>query len=463
MKTNSSLNRYQKLVLLFMVLLSSQPIFAQRNFSLYQLNTTAQSHYLNPAFKPNSKVYLSLPLGMQSFGASHSGFTVNHLIHSRSQDDSLELKPAIAIDKMAKLNFVNLDLQNEIFGFGFRTKKSYFSFGIVHRSQINFMYSRDLFRFAFEGNGQRFLGERASLDGLGFNLNSYLEYGIGFNHKFGEKLTIGGRLKMLSGIANVHTRKSELGIFTDETTFDLTIDGALEVNSSNMAPFFDSTTTNFNPAKYAFNFDNRGFGLDLGAMYEMTEKISFSASVVDLGFINWKTNNRNFASTDFNYTFQGVNLNDFLKDSSDVFENLNDTLKDVFRQTENTNAYRTSLYTRFYIGGSYKFTEKLILSGLWYNEILHGKYRPGLTVAANFKAKEWFSATVNYTAYGRSFSNLGAGFSLRGGPIQFFLMSDNLLGFLVPQGSKNIHLTTGLSLLFGKPDKKTRTSERVNG
>jgi hypothetical protein len=112
MKPHSSLNRYQKLVLLFMVLLSSQPIFAQRYFSLYQLNTTAQSHYLNPAFKPNSKVYLSLPLGMQSFGASHSGFTVNHLIHSRSQDDSLELKPAIAIDKMAKLNFVNLDLQN---------------------------------------------------------------------------------------------------------------------------------------------------------------------------------------------------------------------------------------------------------------------------------------------------------------------------------------------------------------
>lgn len=454
----------KKIVYYFAILFVSLPVLSQRNFSLYQLNTTAQSHYFNPAFKPSANVYVSLPLGMQSFGFSHGGFTFNDLLSSRSQDDSLEFTPSVAIDKMGKLNYVSMDLHNELFGFGLRVKKNYFSFGLVHRSQINFMYTQDMFRFVFEGNGKSFIGERASLDGLGFNMHTYLEYGFGYNRQISDKLTVGGRLKLLSGVANIQTKKTELGITTDAEDFDITIDGAAQINTSNINPFVDSTqSSDFNPIPYAFNFQNSGLAVDLGATYKLNDKISFSGSIMDLGSIKWKTNNRNFVTDDFNFTFRGVDLNEFLKDSSDVFQELGDSIQDAFNQTENTDQYRTSLYTRVYLGGSYQLTKQFSASALWYNEFILGKYKTGLTLAANAKLGEWLTATVNYSVYNRSFANLGAGFSLRGGPIQFYCMTDNLLGVMRPQGSKNWHVTFGMGLLFGKPDKeKDKTANRIN-
>lgn len=441
-----------------------QDLSAQKNYTMYSLNQTAQSHYLNPAFSPRANVFVSLPLGMQSFGVSHSGFTLNHLLQTRSQDDSLVFNPGNAIDKMGKMNYMTVESYNEIIGFGFRVKENYFSFSMANRLQANFIYSSDLFRFAFEGNGQSFLGERASLDGIGVNLMSYVEYAVGFNRRINKKLAVGGRVKLLSGIANADMKKSKLGIHTDATTFDLTIDGSAALYTSGIKPFYDTTYTgNYNPAKNAFSFKNSGFALDLGATYELTEKISLSASVLDLGTIKWKTDNANFISNDVNYRFEGVDLNEYLKDSTTTFlDQLADTLEHVFSQEENSDSYRTGLYTRFYLGATYKLTDKFFVGATLYNEFIKSRYRPGLILSGNVKLNNWFAATINYSAYARSFANLGLGFTIKGGPIQFYVVSDNVMGFLFPQASRNFHISTGLNLLIGNPDKNKESSAKYD-
>jgi hypothetical protein len=408
---------------------------------------------------------MSFPLGMQSFGVSHSGFTVNDLFQKRSFDDSLELRPDIAIEKMAKVNHVNFEAQNELFGMGIRFKKNYVSFNVTNRTQFNFLYSQDLFKFALQGNGKEFIGQRASLDGLGVNLNSYIEYGIGYNREINPKLTVGARFKLLSGIANVHTSKSKLGIYTDPDDFDLTIDGAMRVNTSNVAPFYEDTTGTFmnNGYEYAYNFTNKGFGFDFGATYQLSKKLQVNASIVDLGFINWTSNTKNYVSNEVNYTFQGIDLNGFFEDSVDVLERLTDSLEQVFSQTENTDSYTTSLYTRFYIGAQYQLNKQFNGNVLLYNEFVNKRYRPGLIMSLNTKLGQWLTASVNYSIYGRSFTNLGFGLSLRGGPIQWYITSDNVLGFMFPQGSKNLHIMTGFGIMIGKPDKdKGKTATRVD-
>ncbi len=437
-----------------------QNLIAQKNYTLYNLNETPQAHYLNPAFRSKAKVYISLPLGMQSFGVSNSGFHMNHLLQTRSQDDSLVFNPGNAIDKMAKKNFLTTETYNEIIGFGFAVKDNYFSFSMSNRFQSNLIYPRDLFKFAFEGNGKSYLGQRASLDGLGFNLTSYVEYAVGFNRKFSKKLTAGGRIKLLSGIANVNTKKSQLGIYTDATTFDLTIDGSAALYTSGIKPFYDTMPDNnndYNPLNNAFSFKNAGFAIDLGATYELTDKITVSASLLDLGTIKWTTNNANYISNDVNYRFEGVDLNQYLQDSTTTFlDQLQDTLENVFSQDENASSYRTGLYTRFYLGGTYKLTDKFFLGATLYNEIIKSRYRPGLILSGNVKLNNWFAATVNYSAYARSFGNVGLGFTIKGGPIQFYVISDNVAGFLFPKSSRNFHVSTGLSLLFGKPDEESK-------
>lgn len=436
----------------------------QTNFTLYNLNETAQAHYLNPAFRTKAKVYVSFPIGIQSFGVSHSGFKLNDLLQSRPQDDSLVLNPAMTISKMAKRNYLNVETYNEIFAFAFGVKDNYFSFGVTNKFHSSLVYPKDLFVFGFEGNGKTLLGQRASLDGMGINLISYMEYAVGYNRKMNEKLTVGGRIKFLSGIANVHMEKSELGITTNSETFALTIDGSVAVNTSGIKPFYDSLTpSNYNPSKKAYNFSNRGFALDLGVNYQMTEKIRLSASLIDLGSIQWKTENANFQTSSVNYTFNGVYVNDFLNDSTTTFgDKLSDTLQSLFSQQENASSYRTGLYTRFYIGGNYAFHKSFNVGATLFNEIFNSKYRAGLLLSANVKLNNWFAATVNYSMYARSFSNLGFGFTVKGGPVQWFVISDNVLGFMFPQASKNFHFSTGFNLLIGNTDKQKETKAKFD-
>ena len=430
---------------------------AQKNYTFYALDNTAQSHFLNPAFKPAAKVYVSFPLiPMQSFGVSNSGFNLSHVLQKRSQDDSLQLTPDKVIGKMGKRNFMTVESYNQIFAFGFRVKKNYFSFGITNRLNANFIYTKDLFQLAVEGNGKSFLGKRASFDGIGVNVNSYVEYALGFNREINDKLTVGGRLKVLSGIANVNTRKSKFGLHTDETTFDLTVDGSATINTSAVKPFYDTLApAGYNPVDNAYNFKNFGLALDLGGTYKVTDKIKVSASLLDLGFITWKTDNATFVSNDVNYRFEGVYLNNFLKDSSDaVFKQLQDTLENVFSQEENNKNYRTGLATRFYLGGTYDLTKSINVGATLYNEVIKSSYRAAIIVSSTVKLKNWLSATVNYSQYARSFGSIGVGLSLRGGPMQFFVASDNIIGFFAPSQTKNFHAAFGFNMLLGKPEKK---------
>lgn len=430
--------------------------FAQKNYTFYALDNTAQSHYLNPAFKPSAKIYVSFPLiPTQSFGASNSGFNLSDLLTERAQDDSLQLDPDQALSKMKDKNFMTVESYNEIFAFGIRVKKNYFSFGITNRFNANLIYTKDFFQFAVEGNGKSFLGERISLDDMGININSYMEYAFGFNREINDKLDVGARIKVLSGIGNVNTRKSQFGMHTDKTTFDLTLDGSAIINTSGVKPLYDSLAPdNYSPLENAYNFNNFGLAFDLGATYKLTDNIKLSASLLDLGFITWKTNNATFEIDDINYRFEGVNLNHFLNDSTDaVFDQFVDTLENVFSQEESDANYRTGLATRFYLGGTYKLTENIHLGATLYNEFIKSNYRAAAIVSGTIKLKHWLSATLNYSQYARSFGSIGAGVSLRGGPVQFFVASDNILGFFSPDNSKNIHASFGINLLFGKPDK----------
>ncbi len=436
-----------------MLLSATLQLFAQRNFTLYQFQNTHQSLYLNPAFRPNIRTYVAAGMGLFTFGVNHSGFTFNDLLTPRSIDDSLVFNVPNALSKMAKVNQLSFDLQNELFGLGIRAKKLHLMFSVVVKNQFNFFYPRDLFRFVFEGNGTSFLGERADLDGLGFKLNSYVEYAAGVNRSFlDDKLSIGLRPKLISGIYNAHTSRSQLGIHTNDSTFDITIDGAMTVKTSFLNPLLDRNY--LAGLSNGFNFKNIGFGLDLGAQYTIAERFQLSASVVDLGFIKWNANNRNFVSNEVNFTFKGIDLNSYFSDSSNYVNGFLDSVQGVFNATENTDAYVTSLNTRFFLGARAKIAPMLYSNVLMFNEFVLGNYSPGLSLGATLQVKEFLTLSANYMVYGRFAKNIGLGVNFRLGGFQFFAIADNLLGILDAKNAKNWHLNIGLSSSIGKPDTK---------
>lgn len=450
----------------FLILILANFSFSQKNFSLYNLYGTPQATTVNPSFMPKNKIYISLPLGMTTIGVSNSGFSFNDLFTKRS-DDSLIVNTESVVAGLAKRNIFAVENSIELLGLGVKVKGTYFNLAVNTKLQTNFIYPKDLLKFALEGNGKNYIGKRASLDGLGYNLNAFTEIAFGATHQINDKLSIGGRLKFLSGIANVTTRESKLGIYTDPETFAITIDGSAEINSSNISQFYTDTVSSGNAqlknlVPNAYNFENFGIGMDLGASFKMNEKVTLSASIIDLGTIRWKSNTTSYKTNQFSYTFDGIDLKQYFNSDSSSgngFENLRDSIEKAFNYEESSAPYSTSLYTKFYIAGNYWFNNSINVGAIVLSEFIKGRYNPGISLSASALVNNWLSATINYSIFNKTYTNIGVGVSIKGGPVQFFILSDNILGFANVLNTKSLHLTAGLSMSITKREKSKRIGE----
>lgn len=445
----------KKIFLIIILLFCFLGIHAQKNMTLYNMRGLPQAVYVNPSFMPKARLYLSLPIGMQNFSVSNTGFVYDDLI-KKSSDGKNIFNSEKLLKALNDRNIFSLDGQQELVGFGVKFLGFYLSANVTHRFNFNFIYPRDLIQFAIEGNGKELLGKRASLDGLGVNLMSYMEYGLGLTKEIGEKLSVGGRIKALSGVTNIHTRKSQLGIYTDPNTFDITIDGAAEFNSSNVNGLFtDSTRSEAMKGlpSNGFNFKNRGIALDLGGSYKLNDALTLTASILDVGKITWRNDVKTYIQNDFNFTFRGVDFNQFLADTTQTpTQALADTLKEIFQQETNTDKYSTGLGSKYYVGAFYKITEKINVSALVFSQVISRKYIPGVTVGLNASVRNFLTANINYSYANNSWTNLGLGLSIKGGPIQTFIVTDNIFGFFAPNKAKLAHICFGVSIYIS--DKK---------
>ncbi|PZE17146.1 hypothetical protein DNU06_10415 [Putridiphycobacter roseus] len=428
----------------------------QANFSQYNINNTAQSQYLNPAFRPSSKVGISIApfSNLLNVQFLHTGFALKDAFTPRTNSDTLDLTLGKLVDNLNKVNYLDFNMQNELLAFQVTTKKTSVNFTVNSVFRSGFSYPKDLLRFAYYGNGgEEYLGKRVAFDNIGFDALWYLEFGVGLNRKIGDKLTVGAKVKFLKGIASFQTAESQFGLYTDPKTYALEVDGAmalnynnlaalegLQNNSSDLGAIYDSVSTT----------KNIGLGLDLGATFQLTKKIMLSASVIDLGAIKWKDNVTNYKVNPFTFEYKGVDVDKYLNDTSDYFQELVDSLTQLTTVVTTHNTYSTKLYSKFYIGGSYDLTKFLNVGAVWYNSFNPGRYITALNLSGNVKLKHWIGVSGNVSFYNYKDVNLGAGINLRGGPFQIYFMTDNVLSVMYPEAAKNVHFNFGMSFQIGK-------------
>ncbi len=423
---------------------------AQVDQTFYNMRSVHQSAYNNPAAIPMNKISIGMPITSSNyFYVSNSGFAYSDLITRRS-DDSLVLNIDNAIDKMADgKNFIGMSAAVDLFSFGLRVKKNYFSFNVTEKFKFNFTYTKDFFDFLQHGNSS-FLGRKADFTGLGFDGTHYREYGIGMAREINEKLTIGGRIKYLYGMENISTAKSDLSLFTDERTYDLALESGVEVNTSTLSNSSDGYD-NIETTDYLFRQKNNGWGLDLGGHYNLTEHWNFSLSMVDLGFIRWKSNVKNYRSNTVTYNFEGVNLSQFVSDSSNSSQEVLDSLNNSFKPTETRDAYTSYLSTHVFAGANYVFNENRFAGILLRGQFFKGSLIPSATLSINQQVGRHLSLALSYSAMNRAYNNIGFGIATNAGPVQFYLASDNVLGAFNPIDARTFNVHFGINLIFGRP------------
>jgi hypothetical protein len=457
----------KNIVLSLLVVATSTSLFGQRDLTLYNMGNMSQAMSVNPAYRPKTSVFVTLPLGMQTIGFTNSGFGAADLFTpsqtSFVTDDSF-------FKSMRSINSLQLQMRNEVFGFGFRVKKNYFTFNVSNKFDLEFDYTPDFLQLLIQGNGGGLAGRRASFDGLGIHVSDYTEYALGYNREVNEKLVVGGKIKLLSGLANVNTAKSTLGFTTGINGTSVGFDGSAFIRSSNLGVALDTTKQTKFPVESAFNFSNLGLALDLGVTYKVAEKVTLSASIIDLGYISWKNDVKNYELKKFEYTFNGVDASSVLTDTTDVFKKISDTLTNMFKTEQSNTAYSTTLATRFYVGGTYHLNKYFNAGVLWYSQFVRNQYRPAVVLSTTVNVRSWLSASVNYGMYAKSYSNLGFGLSLRGGPLQLYVLTDNILAPFNLGGTRTASLSVGLNLVFGKgkdrvkksKDEPAKTSEKTD-
>ena len=146
--------------------------------------------------------------------------------------------------------------------------------------------------------------------------------------------------------------------------------------------------------KEVLNTRNIGFGVDFGAVYNISDRLSVSAAVTDLGFINWKKDISSVTGVS-QFEFTGENIQDVYEgsaDFNDIVAAYVDSLKSSIVFTETNQPFSTKLSYGISAGVNYNLT-KFSLGMLSYNRFLDALPQ-ALTLSANLNLRNLFSAVL---------------------------------------------------------------------
>ena len=472
-------SRYLLILLLSLIL---QDAVSQNSQVLYYMNLP-QNHLLNPALRPSNSFYLGVPaITGVNINLNNNFVNFSDIIMPDQTGDSIIsfLHPDYNVDNFIKKlktnNFIVPEVNIQLLGLGFKAGKDlYVTLDVTERVQGNLAIPKELFVLALKGN-EDFLGKTINLSGLDAQLQYFHEFGMGFSKNLGNKLRIGIRGKLLFGIANVSLNNKSLGLtVNDDYTWDLKAD--LSASISGPVKVYMGTDNKIDSVvldeekikKPAFflNTANMGLGLDLGAVYQLTDKINISASITDLGYINWKKDITNLQANSA-FKFSGLNITDVAngtKTFDQIAQDMVDSLKNSFTYKNDNQPFKTSLPVGVSVGGSYNLSKSISLGILSHSVITGKQIREALTISANINLGNAFSTSLCYTAENQRYDNIGAGLAFRLGIFQFYFITDRIPvmwnkiitsngSIPLPYNWNTINMRLGMNLAFGNKIKK---------
>ena len=458
------------------IALSVIGLHAQTDITTFFMRDNPYSNHENPASYMPFKGYFGTPLlGNLNANISNTAFHYNNMF-KKTAKDSITFTLDKFVDKLHKNeNWLNLSLNEEILGFGFRTKFLFFSFSYRIKVEEYLKFSKDIFELPAKGN-MNFLGDDnpANLN-LNLSLNAYQEYSFGVQAEIGDRVYIGARPKFLIGLANLKTNQLNAKVFTDPATYDVRVNYDADITAVSAFPILlpnPDHLIDFDLHNWHKTFNNSGFALDLGGIFRINDHFGVGAAVNNIGFINWKTPGVKLSSSlsdegefyhDGEFYFKGLTgeqLLDLIDDPKAFF----DTLRQYFPiYSEKYVSGMKWLNTRFNIEGYFQLNPAHRFSALFQGTVIGKSFYPRFTLAYSGKFGNVFELCVNYSVMPSSYSNLGVGFGLTLGPVYLYAATDNIIGACMPLNTNTLNAQIGLAFKFGKvPEKVIKKVKESN-
>lgn len=456
------MNKIKFLTLLFLMA-CALCTSAQTAKSAYFLDGAFHNYQLNPAMKAE-RGFFSLLAGNMSMGTNGNVGISNFLYPYGDNKLTTFMSGTVGKDEflggLPKDIRFGADLNETLLAAGFRMFGGYTTLGVTLHTSVSMLLPKGFFEFAKKG----FSENAYSFGGVGLNTMNYAAASIGHSREIIDGLRVGVNAKYLVGLAYANATIDRLNVemgdeywlvqshakvnaaFISEAR--LTVDENGLVNGAEMGPFAPSAS---------------GFGVDLGIVYDMKNIVpglTLSASVVDIGRINWKYMMQ--ASTDDTKVkfdgFEAINPDDV---EGSVQEELNQLAEDASKMIElrsdGVASMNTKLNTTMYLSTEYNmpFYKPLsvaVLYGKCFSKSQLTRWSE-LRGYVNISPLKWLEASVNvgHTTYGTS---LGWLFNFHPAGFTFFVGSDYMITKVTPQyipvDNLNSHITLGLNLALGK-------------
>ena len=473
---------------------TAQAQYNETNNLFYHSFRTPQSNQLNPAFFPtNNTYYLQMPSFGMHFG---SPLSINDIARLDTNQYNGNVTTVIDINKMLAAITMNNDFrfgtEFNIFGFGFKLDKTFITADARIMNNINVGLPISTINALLRGNVDAYgnpITEVTLVDGDIINFTNYLEMGVGVGHYFEPLgLTVGGRAKLLYGIANLQTDNTRAVLITDDDFESVGVDIYYEIQGAS-AVAVDSNGVRLTSVGEMLNIfkANTGLSFDIGAKYDKGP-FSFSASINDLSAgIHWRRN-VNTITPDGGHTvvsFDGQEVTGLLNGGNLNADSLTAYYQQVLNGLAPTNStdgdYWYGIPTKINLGASYSFA-KMFRAGL----LLHGQFDRGLlsrknhyeldlsdnvtntfrfntTLSLGVDIFNWVEVLVGssvvYDGSRTDFFNPGIGLVLTPFKIfQMHIMADYVSSIYLAD-AKAFNVKLGFSMLFGDGGKNKITQD----
>lgn len=484
---NRILFRLFVLILMFVFPLMGK---AQQVSTIYFMEDVPLRHLFNPAFQPTTDYYLSLPLiGYSQISLGNNSLTLKDVIYNYNGQTVSFLHPTGGnIPQFINALKPNTDIygnfETNLISFGFKNKTSFWSFTLTEKISGNIDLPKDLIMLSILGTPQI---DNNSFDftRLQSSLSIYNEAALGYAKKINNKWSVGIKLKYLTGFGNFSYTNKTLKMLAGLDKWNINGEGSFNISS----PYKMEIDNNFQSVNFSYPSSianllkpsGYGAGCDLGVTFKPLTNLTISASVIDLGFIHWRSNAQNI-NYKINYSFNGVGqidsitgLNSFqplinkFSNGNVLADSLIKVLQTSSTITKTFNSYSTSIPTKVNFGAEYKLEDYPLSVGLlstttFFNSTINEK----ITTSINVKPIKWLDTSLSYSLLEGQFSSIGAGIGLRTGIIYWFVAADYIsfqkttialkkissqywdVNLAIPYNTKNCNFAFGISLVLDK-------------
>ena len=439
--------------------------FGQDSYTLKFLPQLQQSQWINSSNVTDAKVSIGLPvISSVSFYIFNSGFTYHDMFH-RINDTSMGVDMGNLFSKLKKQNYVGFGTGISLFSINIAKNNVSCGFSITDKMSFQFSYPGDLFNLLWYGNGA-YLGKTLEIGNFGINASWYREYALHGTYAY-KKWTFGFSPKILFGKTNINTQETSVKLYTDPNFYNLTATANINVQTSGIPDTTDTKNGFLNGSNqvlsYVFNNQNRGLAMDLGAKYDISDKLNVSAGINDLGYIKWKSTVHNYKSGPSSFVFDGLHADTYFQGDSSAIssQTLTDSISKLVKFSKNSNAYTTYLPYSFFMMANYKLKHHWF--GLQFNTQRFNKdFIYSGTLCYQLKLGKHFTGALTYTAKSYNPANIGGAIILQFAKMQWYIITDNWYAAVKPLDSKSVNLNLGMNLVFGNRIKKQKQNEAID-